>query len=254
MITIGKSDCGMVRHRNEDRFFLGANACGVVDGMGGGAHGEIAAEVVCEVAGAVLENRSISAYERLQLAAVAASNAVYCAARAMNVSLMGAVGVFVVIEDGRLHYVHVGDSRCLLRMNDKVAFHSRTRDHRTEGERTQVTQYFGARLISGAERLGDYGECAFEEDSICLLATDGLHELVSLQRLTEISDLYGRDAEAVVSAMVEAANAAGGSDNITVVLCLGDRYCDRPEPPERWPGQIIKLVAAGLAGTAPLLY
>src|SRR5690349_19282544 len=75
----GASDPGLVRERNEDRFYLDAQRgiFIVVDGVGGQAGGEIAAETALMQVRTRLERETGSAEERLRQAITLANNEVY---------------------------------------------------------------------------------------------------------------------------------------------------------------------------------
>ena len=72
----------------------------------------------------------------------------------------------------------------------------------------------------------DLQQIAFEPDAALLLCSDGLSDLVAPRRSTASSSGSPAIREAVVRALVEAANDAGGRDNITVVYVEGERFAE----------------------------
>jgi parallel beta-helix repeat protein len=93
---------------------------------------------------------------------------------------------------------------------------------------------------------------AFEPDSALLLSTDGLSDQVTS---TEIRAAVERNAgrpEAAVDELIEAANRAGGKDNVTVVVVEGEQFTapetTSPEPHRRrgLPGSRLAWFALGL--------
>jgi protein phosphatase len=57
-----------------------------------------------------------------------------------------------------------------------------------------------------------------EEGDILLLCCDGLSGMVTDQRMADLVRASGGDLKRAVQALIDAANEAGGVDNITVVL------------------------------------
>ncbi len=141
---------------------------------------------------------------------------------------MGATLALVLLMGGRAYAANVGDSRVYgLRRGRLTQFsvdHSVVSElleagHITPGEaenhsaRGVVTQYMG--MPEGVEPLVrssmlDRGDCF-------LLCTDGLTDLLSERTIAEILAAEV-DPQVASDRLVAAANRAGGTDNITVVV------------------------------------
>jgi protein phosphatase len=148
---------------------------------------------------------------------------------------MGTTVTAALLDDGRLELIHVGDSRAY-RLRDG-ALERLTQDHSIVGElvrrgllteeeadvhpqRNVITRALGAE----PEVQVDERQYELRSGDVILLCTDGLYAEIGEPRITEIIVGSATLAEAA-DALVAAANAAGGSDNITVVLARfdGDR-------------------------------
>src|ERR1700685_4470483 len=73
-------------------------------------------------------------------------------------------------------------------------------------------------------------------DGLLLLCSDGLTDLVSSAEVRAGVERYAPDFEAAIRALIDAANEAGGKDNITVVIVAGPAY---GYPPVRGRDKII---------------
>src|SRR5262249_10710017 len=71
-------------------------------------------------------------------------------------------------------------------------------------------------------------EIAFEADSALLLCSDGLTDLVDSSSIQRIVRRFAGRPQEVVRTLIEAANAAGGKDNVTVVYLEGERFSTAP--------------------------
>lgn len=127
----------------------------------------------------------------------------------------------------RAYIVHVGDSRAFYLRKGRLR--QLTRDQTTGEymvdagawtEEQARTAPFGAALASalGSEELSPaIGLVDLQPGDVLLLCTDGLTRHVPDERITEL--LGGAaSAEAACRALVDAALADGGSDNVTVVV------------------------------------
>jgi len=74
----------------------------------------------------------------------------------------------------------------------------------------------------------DLLEIPFEADAALLLCSDGLSDLVDSASIARIVREFAGDPDSVVRELIEAANAAGGKDNITVVYVEGERFAASP--------------------------
>ena len=131
------------------------------------------------------------------------------------------------IDNGKATVAHVGDSRAYLLRDGMLS--QLTEDHTVANE--YVTQgriseeeadshplrHMVTRTL-GLTRFVDIDEVELDLASgdRILLCSDGLTEMVKEVRLTEI--VGTGEPDEVVWTLVEAANAAGGVDNITVVV------------------------------------
>ena len=77
MKSIGMSKIGLVRQRNEDRFYIGDSFCIVTDGMGGYKGGEIASTMVVDTLAADMQRWQDVSADALRQAVAKANMAVY---------------------------------------------------------------------------------------------------------------------------------------------------------------------------------
>ena len=223
-----RTDTGRQRRGNEDAYYARSPLFAVADGVGGAQAGEVASQLAVEVLSKGLPEGDGSIEERL-LARVEEANvriAKLAQADARRAGMSTTLTLAYVGED-ELSVVHVGDSR-LYRLRDG-AFERLTDDHTLvdelvrSGKLTQqeADQHPQRSIITRA--LGSEG---IEPDSrtwpardgdVYLLCSDGLTGMVDEAR---VGDLM-RAAPALSAAgraLIDAANDAGGRDNITVVL------------------------------------
>ena len=240
----GLSDVGQVRRGNEDAMLVGDSVFAVADGMGGHAAGEVASalalEPIADLDGRVFGDDQ-QARKALEDAVVEANRAVVDAARGDDaLSGMGTTLTAALFEGRRLHVAHVGDSRAYLLRQGRVT--QLTRDH------TFVQQLIDDGTITQAEAathphravitraIGTSAEVEIDLETLdlasgdaVLLCSDGLSGVVDDEEIAALltSD---RTPEETVTALVDAANDAGGPDNITAVLLT--MISDRPEEPQ----------------------
>ncbi len=233
------TDTGLVRERNEDRYWADPErgAFLVVDGLGGQAAGELAAETAVEaIRGCALETES-----DLRKAIAEANNRICAlAAERPEWSGMACVLTLAVLRDEEVLIGHVGDSRLYLIWNG--AIRKLTHDHSPVGEgedsgelseleamvhphRHEVFRDVGSRPHQPDDsEFIDILRCRFRPDSAILLCSDGLTDHLTAERIREIVERYAGDAVRVAVELVDAANAEGGRDNITALFVAGRRF------------------------------
>ena len=69
--------------------------------------------------------------------------------------------------------------------------------------------------------------CELPDDAAMLLCSDGLSDHLTSRRIREIAERYAGDAEQTARNLVDAANQAGGRDNITAVFVAGPAFRGR---------------------------
>ncbi|MCW2787422.1 MAG: protein phosphatase domain protein [Marmoricola sp.] len=224
-----ESHVGLVRENNEDSAFVGPFCMLVADGVGGGAAGEVAsattAYAVCATAllrteedpAAVLRDGVRLAQEQV-LAGVMADPS-----RAGMATTLTAV-----VTDGvRFTLAHLGDSRGFLISGGELT--RLTRDHTyvqdllDEGRLNpaEVADHpwrnVVMRTVNGDPGAGpDLIDLSLTAGDRILLASDGLTDLVDERELART--ITRRSDDDAVAALVAAALARGGRDNITCVL------------------------------------
>jgi len=226
----GRSDVGRVRPGNEDALLLGSTVFAVADGMGGHRAGEVASAAALEPLG-LLDGRPFRdparAIAALTEAVVAANADVVLRSRTdPDLEGMGTTLTAVLVEGSDAHLVHVGDSRAYLardgRLTQLTADHTLVQALIDEGRlrpdqvathphRSVITRAVGV----AAEVEVDGLHVRLEDGDVLLLCSDGLTGVVDDATITRLLAEHGpRDA---VDALIDAANAAGGPDNITVL-------------------------------------
>ena len=239
----GGSDAGRVRENNEDRFHCDPDRgiFIVVDGVGGHAGGEIAAETALLQVRTRLEREAGSAEARLREAITLANNEIYRLSRT-NAEWTGMACVLTaaLVGDHTVTIGHVGDSR-LYKVRGG-AIEKLTHDHSPVGEREdagELDELEAMRHPRRHEVFRDVGsdqhtpadadfvevvESSFEGDAALILCSDGLSDLVTSSAMLAATSRHAGDPAAVVQALIAEANRAGGKDNITVVYVEGPAF------------------------------
>jgi PPM family protein phosphatase len=218
------TDVGRVREGNEDAYVVREPLFAVADGMGGHQGGEVASNLALER----LE-RATDGDSDLADVVREANRAVFeQAAQDPGLAGMGTTLTAVRVQDERLHLAHVGDSRMYLLRDGRLE--RITRDH------TVVEQLVDQGRMSAEDAkihpqrsiltraLGVDEDIQVDEADVdvrpgdrVLLCSDGLTGMVDEDRILSIlTDTP--DPQAACAALIEAANEAGGQDNITAVV------------------------------------
>ena len=243
MIAAAASDTGMLRERNEDRYWIDVERgiFLVVDGVGGHAAGEIAAQTAVEAIRASLADGSGPAEDRVRAAIAAANNGIFeRALQRDELRGMACVLTLALVENDEITIGHVGDSRLYLIWNG--AMKKLTADHSPVGEvedageldeheamqhprRNEVFRDVGSRHREAGDRdFIQIRRCRFHRDAAILLCSDGLTDHLTAAEVREIVERYDGDASRVAAELVEAANRAGGNDNVTALFVAGPEF------------------------------
>ncbi|MBA3333047.1 MAG: Stp1/IreP family PP2C-type Ser/Thr phosphatase [Actinobacteria bacterium] len=224
------TDTGKRRLGNEDAYVFEPPLFAIADGMGGARAGEIAADL----AASALEEASAQTRDATQLSAIIAeaNRRVWERSRADPATAGMGTTVTIALVDapaGTISFGHVGDSRAY-RLRDG-ALEQVTTDHSLVAElvesgvltpeeaerhpqRSAITKAVGTEPSVDAD--------VFTRDTLpgdlFLLCSDGLSDMLSEEEIASAIEGADRDPEAAGDALVAAANARGGEDNITVVL------------------------------------
>ncbi|HWB16580.1 MAG TPA: PP2C family serine/threonine-protein phosphatase [Vicinamibacterales bacterium] len=243
------TDPGLRREDNEDSYCARADLglYMVADGMGGHAAGEIASKIAVDVVEAFVDetrdadvNRtwpfpydaSLSLDGNRLKAALRLANRRLAAAMAENDALRGmattAAAVLVNATDKMPVIAHVGDSRVYLCRGGRLR--QITQDHSwvSEQVRAGVLSETDARrhpwrnvvtraLAGGDDPDVDIDEVTVEAGDRLVICSDGLSGVVAPDRFEQIVVVPG-SLDARCEALIKAANAAGGPDNITVAM------------------------------------
>ncbi len=93
------------------------------------------------------------------------------------------------------------------------------------GRRNEVYRDLGSDLHEpGDPEFVDVTEMVFEPESALLLCSDGLTDLVESSTIDQVARQFAGRPERVVDGLIDAANRAGGKDNVTVVCVEGAQY------------------------------
>jgi serine/threonine protein phosphatase PrpC len=239
----GASDPGLVRQNNEDGFYCDPDhgIFLVVDGIGGQAAGEKAAEIAVARIRARLERQTGTAEQRVRESVTMANNEILRAAESRpEWAGMACVLTLVVLENGSAVVGHVGDSR--LYKIRQGAITKMTHDHSPVGEREDDGELSEAEAMRHPRRNEVYRDVGsephepddsefiellhvpFEPDSALLLCSDGLSDQVPSKDIRLAVEHHAGDPEAAVRELIDAANLAGGKDNATAVLVAGEQF------------------------------
>ena len=241
--AVSESAVGLVRDNNEDHLLVdGAHfAYCVADGMGGGADGEKASEIVCAEIAMMLRLQPAEFAARMEAAcnAVVCSNeAIWDYSQAMKFDQMGTTVSMILFDPedvSQAAICHVGDSRIYRFRKGKVT--PLTRDHSVGaelGRRLGMGAEFAnrsnplAHVLTRAIGTGDTVSPDWKKLSVAsgdryLLCTDGVHDVVSDERLLE---LVGKGTlEAAKQALAKEVLDCGAPDNFSYVILDVEAEC-----------------------------
>jgi serine/threonine protein phosphatase PrpC len=242
LLAAYRTDPGRVRSNNEDLPLLdpGRGVYGVIDGVGGQAAGEIAARIARDVILQRLARPLGTPQERVREALAIANNEIFRRAEAdPELHGMACVVTLAIVTDGAITIGHVGDTRLYKLRPDGLR--KVTHDHSPVGEREdarELSELDAMRHPRRNEVFRDLGSGYRDKDeeefvevivepldreSAILLCSDGLTDMVPSAVIEQVVQQHAGNPQAVVDALVAAANEAGGRDNVTVV------YAEAPE-------------------------
>lgn len=225
------SDVGLVREANEDAALVGTGMFLLADGMGGHDCGEIASAAALNALEGVdiddLETTRASVVDRLQQAQDAIENIDTDSGRRAGTTVTGAV---LVTENGEPQWLvlNIGDSRTYRLLGGVLE--QVTQDHsqvqelvdagfitaeqaRVDPRRNVITRALGA----GMEPDADFFAVPATPGERLLVCSDGLTGEVEDEQIRELLSGNADPGEAA-AALVAAALAGGGRDNVTIIV------------------------------------
>ena len=230
-----RTDIGCLRDHNEDSLVVTPPLFAVADGMGGHAAGEVASEIAVRVLSELAPEHPDG--EALGRAIEEANRAVIHAAReGRGRQGMGTTMTAAMLEGERLVIAQVGDSRAYLLHQGKLQ--QLTRDHslmadmieagqltpeeaRTHPQRSVITRALG----SDAHLHPDIYEINVETGDRLLICSDGLSGMIFDDQI-ENTLRRVQDPQRCASQLVNEAIAAGGHDNVTVIVADVTGYAE----------------------------
>jgi len=249
--SAGLTHVGMKRTHNEDSLFLleEEDLYVVADGMGGHASGEVASKMAVETVANFFKatatdeditwpykmEKGLSLEENRLVVSVKLANAKIfeVAQRTPKYRGMGTTVVGAFFHDSVIYVCHVGDSRAYrLREGDLEQI---TEDHSLLNDYIKMKKLTAEEIENFPHKnvivralgmkdsvLVDLSRERPQSGDLYLLCSDGLSGMVTDPEMAKILNAE-TDLNRAVQSLVQAANAAGGTDNITVVLA---KYLD----------------------------
>jgi len=261
---------GLQRDVNEDRVHVDVSRglFVVIDGVGGHAAGGKAADIALTMVRARLERETGSVVDRVREAIAIANNEIHRAAGLRpEWNGMACVLTVVVVDETRAVVGHVGDTRLYKLRDDRID--KITRDHSPVGEREDSNELSELEAMHHPRRnevyrdVGsdphqpddadfiDVREIPFEPDAALLLCSDGLTDLIDSSAVHDVIDRFAGEPDQVVKELIDAANAAGGKDNISVVYVEGERFASGDGRPDRAAAEITRRLGTNSAADRP---
>lgn len=229
-----KSNNGRVRQVNEDVYAVSKDTGLVIlaDGMGGRNSGQLAASITVET---ILEEfqtvppEHIS-HSRLVKTVKEANRRVH--SKSMEHKRhegMGTTLIIAVLVSDKAIFCHVGDSRGYIyhsgSLQQVTVDHSAVQELVDSGK-LNLEEAFRApnrNIITrsiGTEKnvVPDITERSLTTGDILLLCSDGLSDLLTHENIANIVETHQQDLSTATDRLITAANDAGGTDNVTVIL------------------------------------
>jgi protein phosphatase len=249
MISAHATHPGLVRQNNED--CIRTDDCRgiylLADGLGGHNAGEVASALAVDIVYAALSSSIANGatdglFDLMANALHAAHLEINAKARtSLSFMGMGTTLVVVVVRDNTAYIVHAGDSRCYLfhaephphpnppleregtrfqrlthdhTMGDQLLANGIPREQIPENQFHNLTQAVGC----GAPPIPDLNTVELNRSDMLLLCSDGLTDMLTDAEIEAVLANGDADSETLAGNLIDAANAKGGRDNISVVL------------------------------------
>jgi PPM family protein phosphatase len=240
------TDTGRRRLGNEDAYVVEPPLFVIADGMGGARAGEIAAGL----ATAAFEEAASETHDETALESIIADANRQIWERSLADPATAGMGTTITVAlvdeaGGRITFGHVGDSRAYRVRNGEIE--QVTTDHSLVAElvqsgvltpeeaerhpqRSAITRALGTEAAVEA----DIFTIDAEVDDLFLLCSDGLSDMLTDREMASAIANAGADPKLAADALVRAANARGGEDNVTVVLfeMVAGEVAAEPAPAE----------------------
>ena len=245
--AFGQTDVGRRRKLNEDNYLVDTDIhlYAVCDGMGGHNAGEVASKMAIETLGAFIgkshkEKEITWPYgldvnlsfdgNRLKTALKLANKKVFKAAdNREDYTGMGTTAVRAIISGDVLTVGSAGDSRCYVFAGGKLT--QVTRDDSwvsaawAEGilSADEIERHPLKNVITKAIGAKDdidinVVEHKLKPGDVAMICSDGLHSMISDEQILAAVTPFPATLEEAAAKLIDAANAAGGKDNVSVVL------------------------------------
>lgn len=229
MKSIGMSKIGLVRQRNEDRFYIGDSFCIVTDGMGGYKGGEIASTMVVDTIAADMQNWQTVSVDALRQAVAKANTAVFERVQATPaLEGMGTTAVVAYVEGTTLYWANVGDSRLYVfhegQLTQISTDHSMVQALYDAGELAadDMLQHPQRNVLTRAVGVGpvvdiDGGVKELASGDRILLCSDGLTGYIEEAVIEEVFRKEAKD-DRLVEDLMTLVYDHGARDNVTIVI------------------------------------
>ena len=237
MESYAQTDVGLKRNSNQDFVYASDHRIGaleglliVADGMGGQAAGDLASRLCVEAMVDTIEGCAGPGTVKILSKAIRAANRAVVLRAGSDPQLegMGTTLVAAAPDHGSLYVANVGDSRLYILDDDRIE--QITHDHslveemvragklRPDQARNHPKKNIITRAIGEDGDIQiDFFDVALNRGDIALLCSDGLSNMVEDEQIFRIVR-SSKDLPEAGKKLIDAANRAGGKDNISVVL------------------------------------
>lgn len=243
-----RTDIGRQRDNNEDYVQIYRNQqkvtfAVVADGMGGHLGGDIASDMVVTHFGEAFEKTDSAdihtiAHWAKQLLTLENKRVIQASQKKVELTNMGTTLVGAFVFPTKLLVVNVGDSRCYLYRHSQLrqlSFdHSLVNELLISGAITaqEAKHHPNKNIITQSLGVSEgvsptFGFFDLQTQDQILLCSDGLTNMVDDDQIAQVL-AESQTSEQKCDQLITAANAAGGQDNITVLLI--DLQADREDP------------------------
>jgi protein phosphatase len=227
--VFARTDKGRQRRGNEDAYLARSPLFVIADGMGGAQAGEVASQMAVRTLRQGLPDGGAPPQDRLAERIEEANQAIHDHSRAdAERAGMGTTATAVYVSGDEAAIAHVGDSRAYRvrdgQLEQLTSDHSLVEELRRQGKLTAEEAHEHPQKSIITRALGPEPEVPVDRQTVplragdvFLLCSDGLTSMID----DDVIERTVNEAPSLDDAgrrLITAANAAGGRDNITVIL------------------------------------